>query len=96
MNYLTFDSARMLFSFFFNDHRSDLSESFLTFSFGQSPRIDSLKNAGDFFKTSVYDFSDTPDFSEAASESVFHQETKRFNLSGVSGKLAFENDPVSE
>ena len=73
MNWLTFVSARILLSFFFNDHRSDLSESFLTFSFGQSPRIDSLKNAGDLFKISVYDFSDTPDFSDPASESVCHQ-----------------------
>ena len=60
----------MLISFFFNDHRFDLSESFLTFCFGQSPRIDSLKNSGDFLKTSVYDFKDTPDFSDPASESV--------------------------
>ena len=33
--------------------------------------MDSLKNAGDFLKTSVYDFKDTPDFSDPASDSVF-------------------------
>ena len=69
----TFGSTLILLVFLFNDQLSDFSDCRFSFA-GQSPRIVSSKNDGDFLNADVYDFNDTPDFSELASDSALKGE----------------------